>query len=103
MHWLYVYYRLPETLADAVQAEVAAYFARLDMAWSADTGSMLQPRLLRRPELRDGDVTFMEVYGPVEADALDAVRAHIAACLPNFPMLSSATRHTEHFIGLSCA
>lgn len=82
---LYVYYRVPDAaLADTVAA-VRAVQARLVKQHLG-----LQAELLRRPELRDGEVTLMEIYAGdltvVVQDAIDRA----ASALPQ-------PRHTEVF------
>lgn len=98
MDWLYVYYRLPQGRLDDVLAESAALFAALRQQAPA-----VNPALLRRPELRDGDITFMEVYGPLPAGSLPGLQACLDALLPAYPLLQSAARHAEKFTELPCA
>ena len=98
MEWLYVYYRLPQADLPAVCAQASALFARVQQARPD-----ISPSLLRRPELRDGDITFMEVYGPLQAGSLAGLTEQIAGLLPHFPLLHGASRHTEKFTELSAA
>lgn len=82
---LYVYYRVPET---AVPATLAA--ARQVQAELVAAHPGLQAELLRRPGLRDGDVTLMEAYaGPLGA-ALEAAIHQATSALPQ-------PRHSEQF------
>ena len=109
--WLYVYYRLPEDRLEVVRAETAALFSALAQLRaaapspqdSASTDSAFSPALLRRPELRDGDITFMEVYGPLPQGSLAQLQAQIESLLPACPLLQSASRHAERFTELPCA
>ncbi len=90
MRELYVYYRAAEHTLPATQAAVQAFQAALVADHPA-----LQARLLRRPELRDGQVTLMETYalaGGIPA----ALAARIAAGAPALP----APRHVEAFDAL---
>ena len=103
MHWLYVYYRLPESSLQAARSEALRLFAALGDARALAGLERVTPQLLRRPELRDGDITFMEVYGPVAAPDVECLRNQIDACLRDCPLLLAAPRHTEHFTELPCA
>ena len=87
---LYVYYRVPSAaLAGCVQAALA-----LQAGWvQACPG--LCAELLRRPGLRDGEVTLMEAYsGPAQAlaETLPDALAQ-AAALAGLP----GARHAEWF------
>jgi hypothetical protein len=82
---LYVYYRVPQAQLAATVAAVRQVQAAL-----AATHPGLQPELLRRPDLRDGDVTLMETYaGPLTDAVLEAITQATSA-LPQ-------PRHSEHF------
>jgi len=82
---LYVYYRVPEAALAATVAAVRAVQARLVQQHPG-----LQAELLRRPELRDGEVTLMEIYaGGLTAEVQDAIDQATNA-LPQ-------PRHTEVF------
>lgn len=83
---LYVYYRVP--LA-AVPATVAAARQAQLALQAAHAG--LQAELLRRPELREGEATLMEVYGGIDIDA--GLEAAIAAATAGLPQ----PRHAERF------
>lgn len=92
--WLFVYYRLPESACSQAIAEVETLFGRL-------SGYGCAPKLMRRPELRDGEITFMEVYGPLPVADADRLRSDLTRLLPGFPLLSSAPRHVERFLPLT--
>jgi hypothetical protein len=84
----YVYYRVPlAQLADAVAAVKA-----VQTRWQA-----LHPaarlELLRRPELREGQVTLMEVL-QLPAAVLDQAEAEAAAAVAPF---LAGPRHVEVF------
>jgi len=82
---LYVYYRVTEA---ALPAAVAAAHRVQAALVAAHPG--LQAELLRRPELRDGEVTLMEVYaGRLPPDA-EALIAQATSALPQ-------PRHSERF------
>jgi hypothetical protein len=82
---LYVYYRVPEA---AFAATVAAVRAMQFTLMQQHPGLLAE--LLRRPELRDGEVTVMETYaGNLSAAVLDAID-QAASALPQ-------PRHTEVF------
>lgn len=82
---LYVYYRVPQaqlaaTVVAVRQVQTALLFAHPG----------LQAELLRRPELRDDEVTLMETYaGPLTGAVLAAITQATSA-LPQ-------PRHSEHF------
>lgn len=101
-HWLYVYYRLPQAQEARVLEQTRALFAALAQLRKKADQSFLAPRLMRRPELRDGEITFMEVYGPMADIDLPVVKAQLETLLPAFEPLSVAARHSEHFIDLAC-
>lgn len=84
---LYVYYRVAEEALPAALAAVRAFQTEL-----AQEHPALQARLLRRPELREGQVTLMETYalpGGIPAGLAE----RIAAGTPALP----APRHVEAF------
>lgn len=87
---LYVYYRVPEPALAALLPRVRAMQAGL-LAGHAG----LQAGLLRRPELRDGEVTLMETYAGLPEAGFEGLLAEAAAAagLPQ-------PRHTERFIPL---
>ena len=76
----------------------AALPAALAEARRLQTGLMaahpgLKAELLRRPELRDGEVTMMEVYGGGDVPAWQAALALALADHPALPR----PRHAEAF------
>lgn len=89
---LYVYYRCAATAL----GEIAATARAMQTALAA-LHPGLATELLRRPEIRDGQVTLMEVYAglPVERDSADfeeqLARAARQVALPQ-------PRHVERFI-----
>ena len=82
---LYVYYRVP-------QAQLAATVAAVRQVQSALAGAHpgLQAELLRRPELRDGEVTLMETDARPLTDVVLAAITQATSALPQ-------PRHSEHF------
>lgn len=86
---LYVYYRVAEPALAATVAAVRAMQAALVEAHPG-----LRAELLRRPELRDGEVTLMETYAGTTgmSPALEAAITQAANTLP-LPQ----PRHTERF------
>jgi hypothetical protein len=93
---LYLYYRAPVAEAAAVQAG----FGRLRQALR-DSGPGLDSRLLRRPEPRAGEHTWMEIH--VRAGGIDAMlEAQIEAAAANaFAGVPIGPRQRERFI--ACA
>ncbi len=90
---LYVYYRIPESKADAA-CEAAARLAELVAAQGVE-----RPRLMRRPEPNaQGQQTWMEVYecwDPGRLATLDR-----AVTDSGLGALIEGTRHPELFIDL---
>lgn len=82
---LYVYYRVPQAQLVATVAAVRQVQAALAAAHPG-----LQAELLRRPELRDGDVTLMETYAGKLGEAVLAAITQATSALPQ-------PRHSEHF------
>ena len=85
---LFVYYRVLEAALPAVLVEVRALQAGL---MTAHPG--LQAGLLRRPELRDGEVTLMEAYAGGDLRAWSVALDAAVAARPALP----APRHAETF------
>lgn len=85
---LYVYYRVPEAALPSVLAELRALQADL---MAAHPG--LHAELLRRPDLREGEVTVMEAYAGGDVRAWTTALAKAVAARPALP----APRHTEAF------
>ena len=82
---LFVYYRVAEPALAATVAAVRQLQARL-----VDSHPGLQAQLLRRPDLREGEVTLMETYtGAVPPGLADSL-AQAATALPQ-------PRHHEWF------
>jgi hypothetical protein len=93
---LYVYYKVREENAARLAPIVQAMQARLS------AGLVAQPQLKRRPDVKDGLQTWMEVYPGADAvfrDALlDAERS------ARWDGLIEGPRHTEVFTDLTpCA
>lgn len=82
---LYVYYRVAEA---ELGRTVGAVRSMQQALVAARPG--LQAELLRRPELRDGQVTLMETYAGAVTPALADLLADAAAALPQ-------PRHAEWF------
>jgi hypothetical protein len=92
MRELFIYYRIRADAASAALEAVHAMQARLRHEHAG-----LAARLLRRPEEKDQQQTWMEIYafpGGV-TPALEARIAHAAAAVEPF---ITGTRHTEVFI-----
>lgn len=102
MRELFIYYRSPEEHAPAVMAHVHEFQAQLRRDHPA-----LLARLLRRPEVKIGLITWMETYtidpmtsGPPLDDALQArIEAHAQRSLRG---LIEGDRHTEVFVPCAC-
>jgi len=97
---LYVYYKVREQDAAALEPRVRALQAALAAQHGA--GLQLKPQLKRRPEARDGLQTWMEVY-PAVTDAFGAALDE-AARAAGLDALIAGPRRTEVFMDLTpCA
>jgi hypothetical protein len=93
---LYVYYKVPEQHAAQLEPLVRAMQAGLGAAHA--TGALLK----RRPEVRDGMQTWMEVYPAVSDSFADALAQ--ATRDAGLDGLIAGPRHTEVFMDLTtCA
>ena len=93
---LYVYYKVRETDAAGLAPRVRALQA--DVA----ARHTVQPQLKRRPEVRDGLQTWMEVYPGVTAEF--AAQLDAAARTADLAALIEGPRRAEIFTDLSpCA
>jgi hypothetical protein len=93
---LYVYYRCRASDDAAVRKALSA------LAGSLSSAGLPCPSVLRRPDLRDGERTWMEVYASIEEPRVEAfvsvLDAQVTAC-GLVPLLRSA-RHLERFEAL---
>jgi len=97
MRELFIYYQIPVTQAVAARTQVDAFQARL-----RERHPGLVTRVLRRPESRDSQQTWMEIYSfdrAVNAHGVSpALQAEIeseASCLAG---IVDGTRHIEVFV-----
>ncbi len=93
---LFIYYRVPAAHATKMQKKVMAMQAALHKQWPVATA------LKRRPELKEGCETWMEIYGQIPEDFPAALESavHDAGLLT----LTDGGRHIETFIDiLPCA
>ena len=90
---LFVYYRVAPDDAVALGAAVQVMQATLR---SAHPG--LQARLLRRPEVAQGRLTFMEVYARPPAGIDPGLRSEIEAAARALASWVDGERHTEVFV-----
>ncbi|MDT7834665.1 DUF4936 family protein [Aquabacterium sp. OR-4] len=88
---LYVYYRVPEPALAGVLGRVRAMQAQLLRAHAG-----LSAELLRRPELRDGELTLMEAYAGLPGPGFEQALAD-AASAAGLPQ----PRHSERFTPLA--
>lgn len=101
MRELFIYYRSQPAHAAAVQARVLEFQAALCRAHPG-----LVARLLRRPEERNGLLTWMETYAiepmvtscRLDDDLQRQIERH-ATCLQG---LIDGERHTEVFLPCAC-
>lgn len=92
-HELFVYYRVAPDDAAALGAAAQAMQAALR---SAHPG--LDARLLRRPEVAQGRLTFMEVYALPPAGIDAGLRGQIEAAAEALAPWVHGERHTEVFV-----
>lgn len=101
MRELFIYYRSPVQHAEAVRATVHRFQAQLSLGHPG-----LRARLLRRPEVVDGRITWMETYSmaPMNADFTlsDGLQRQIEACALELHDLIDGVRHTEVFVPCAC-
>jgi len=93
---LFIYYRVPAAHAEKMQKKVMAMQAALHERWPVAVA------LKRRPELKDGFETLMEIYSQIPEDFTAALESavHDADLLA----FTEGVRHTETFIDIStCA
>ena len=89
---IYIYYRARPEHGQALVDAVCAMQQGLRAAWPG-----LGARLLRRPELREGLVPWMEAYTlPLGADPGPVAEAIEQAALP-LGSWQASSRHVEHF------
>jgi hypothetical protein len=94
---LYVYYRVPAEAALAALAEVQAAQNRL-----RQTLPGLETGLLKRPDVKDGLQTWMEIYR--HPDGLDgAQQEQLQTWLAALPSQRASERHVECFESLPAA
>lgn len=91
---LYVYYKVPDANAAALEPLVRAMQAGL-----AQEG--IGGQLLRRPDSKDGLQTWMEVYPRVEEHLVPVVEARARAS--GMAGLVDGPRRAEVFVEFTCA
>jgi hypothetical protein len=86
---IYVYYRVRSEHAPALQTRVCTMQSKLGG----------RPRLMRRPEIKDGLQTWMEVY----VDVPDTFEARLAEAVRSAELntMIEGERHTERFVAIS--
>jgi hypothetical protein len=101
MRELFIYYRSPEEQASEVQARVHEFQERLRRDHPA-----LLARLLRRPEVKGGLITWMETYAidpMISGSSLDPhLQLQIEAHAQSLIGLIEGDRHTEVFVTCAC-
>lgn len=95
-HELFIYYRAEPAHAEALAAAVRQMQCEL-----CGRHPGLSARLLRRPDQREGQQTWMEAYVlPADASAV-ALAAAIERAAETLQPLLAGPRHAEHFV--ACA
>lgn len=101
MHELFIYYRSRVECEAAVAAQVRGFQAQLVLEHPA-----LVARLLRRPEPKDGLLTWMETYTFTTMNpdhSIDAgLQQRIESSAAGLRGLIEGERHTEVFIPCAC-
>jgi hypothetical protein len=89
---LFIYYRVASSQAAAARLAVEALQSRLREALPG-----LQTQLLRRPEEKDGQQTWMEIYSHPQGVSLQA-QDQIEAAARELRGLGPGPRHVEVFV-----
>jgi len=93
---LYIYYRVPNGHAEELRVRVG----EMQRWLSGEYG--IVAALKRRPEVRDGQQTWMEVYQAVPEDFVVFLERAVAQA--GLALLIDGPRHTECFVDVSaCA
>lgn len=93
---LFIYYHVPVAHAAKMQKKIHTLQATLREQWPVSTA------LKRRPELKDGCETWMEIYTQVPEDFPTALEA--AVYQAQVLALTEGQRHIETFVDISaCA
>ena len=93
---LFIYYRVPAVHTVTMQKKVAAMQAALQKHWPVATA------LKRRPELKEGCETWMEIYSQIPDDFPVALESAVQNA--GLLTLTEGGRHIETFIDIStCA
>ncbi len=101
MQELFIYYRSPVQHADSVMATVHGFQAQLSLDHPG-----LRARLLRRPEVTKGQITWMETYSIATMNAGftldDAMQREIESHAVGLRAFIDGARHTEVFVPCAC-
>ena len=93
---LFIYYLVPSAHAVTMQKKITHMQAALREQWPVSTA------LKRRPELKDGCETWMEIYTQVPDDFHSALE--FAVDHAQVLSLTEGRRHTETFVDIAvCA
>ena len=93
---LFIYYRVPAAHTETMQKKIIQMLSLLREQWPVSTG------LKRRPELKDGCETWMEIYTQVPDDFPSALELAVAQA--QVLALTEGHRHTETFVDIAaCA
>lgn len=101
MRELFIYYRSPVQHAEAVMGVVHGFQARLSLDHPG-----LQARLLRRSEVVNGQITWMEIYSGATMKAGagidDSLQQEIETRATGLHKFIDGVRHTEVFVSCAC-
>lgn len=89
---LYIYYRVPAQHARALQKKITVMQCALRERWPVTTA------LKRRPELKEGCETWMEIYRQVPEDFQAALTSAVAQA--QVEDLTDGQRHLEIFVDM---
>jgi hypothetical protein len=93
---LFIYYRVPVAHAATMQKRVTVMQAALQQRWPVTTA------LKRRPELKEGCETWMEIYGQTPQDFPAALEHAVRDA--GLLALTVGERHVETFFDIpTCA
>ena len=94
--WLYIYYKQPETLNTTVIA------AEKLLCLKVTEHTQIPAHFLRRPEIKEGIVTWMEVFGPMKLTEQDAFAKSLQALRPSIShadeVWGNIALHCEWFV-----
>jgi hypothetical protein len=96
-----VYYKVSESELQNYCKHAGTLFTRLKQAQTSSP-FVIEPQLLRRPEIKQGLITLMEVYGPLPQARLLALAEVLEKARIEMACYSDLALSHEYFDELSC-